>query len=134
MNRRHLLGVLAGMGLWPLGAGAAPNRRRAQALVVQDSPLAGFQHHAGERLWADLAEGQPLDLVREPDNRHDRRAVAIHWRGQRLGYLPAFESTAVAQMLDRGVPLQAEILALEASANPWRRVRVRVWLSRGRLG
>lgn len=134
MKRRHLLGVLAGMGLWPFGAGAVPKRRRAQALVVQDSPLAGFQYHAGERLWADLAEGQPLDLVREPDNRHDRRAVAIDWRGQRLGYLPAFENTAVAQMLDRGVPLRGEILALEASANPWRRVRVRVWISPGRLG
>lgn len=132
MKRRHLLGVLAGMGLWPFGAGAAPRRRRPRALEVQDSPLAGFQYHAGERLWTGLAEGQPLDLVREPDNRHDRRAVAIHWRGQRLGYLPAFENTAVAQMLDRGLPLQAGILALAESSNPWRRVRVRVWLGGGR--
>lgn len=132
MHRRHLLKILAGAGALLIGRPAPARPAPRRRLLVQDSPLAGFAYHHGPRLWPRLAPGQTLTLVREPDNRHDRRAVAIHWHGERLGYLPAFENTAVAQMLDRGLPLEAEILALEPSRNPWRRLRLRVWLEASR--
>ena len=128
MNRRGFFTLLLGAGLGPWAA-----RLRAQCprpcLLIQASPLAGFQYHQGERLWPQFQPGQPLTLAREPANPHDPRAVRVDWRGHKLGYLPRLENTAVSQMLDRGEPLTARILQLRDARDPWARVRVAVELS-----
>ncbi len=124
MNKRSFLrGVLAALGA---GLAAAPAAARPRSVLIQCSPLAGFQYHAGEELWPQLAVGQPLALAREPANPHDERAVRIDWHGRKLGYLPRVENTAVAQMLDRGEQLRARIAQLRTSPDPWERVRVAV--------
>lgn len=124
MNKRNFLrGLLAALGAGiATGAAAQPRRR----VLIQISPLAGFQYHAGEELWPQLAIDQPLSLVREPDNPFDADAVRIDWRGRKLGYLPRAENTAVAQMLDRGEQLCARVAQLRTSPDPWERVRVAV--------
>lgn len=127
MNKRNFLqGLLAALGAGLTGAAPAAARRR---VLIQRSPLAGFQYHEGKVLWPQLAVGQPLALVREPANPHDERAVRIDWRGHKLGYLPRAENTAVAQMLDRGEQLEARIAELRVAADPWERVVVAVELS-----
>jgi len=65
-------------------------------ILVQSSPLAGFQYHAGAAVWDEMKVGDALILAREPDNSHDRNAVRVTWRGQQLGYLPRAENGAVA--------------------------------------
>lgn len=126
MNKRNFLrGVLAALGA---GLAAAPAAARPRSVLIQCSPLAGFQCHAGDELWPQLAAGQPLGLVREPANPHDERAVRIDWRGHKLGYLPRAENTAVAQMLDRGEQLHARIARLRTSPDPWERVTIEVFL------
>ena len=56
-------------------------------LLVQSSPLAGFQYHAGATVWNDLKVGDQLTLIREPGNAHDARAVRVEWRGVQLAAL-----------------------------------------------
>jgi hypothetical protein len=46
--------------------------------------------------------GDHLDLIREPDNRHDRNAIRVEWRGHKLGYVPRAENRAVAAAMDQG--------------------------------
>lgn len=94
--------------------------------TLQTSPVAGFQYHDGEALWPLLAVGQPIMLIREADTRFDPRAVRVDWLGQKLGYLPRLDNAAVSQSLDRGETLEAVIVALENSSNPWGKVRVEV--------
>lgn len=126
MNKRSFLhGLLAALGAGVAAGATAQPRRR---VLIQISPLAGFQYHAGEELWPQLAIDQPLALVREPDNPHDAEAVRIDWRGRKLGYLPRVENTAVAQMMDRGERLSARISALRQAADPWQRVGIEVYL------
>lgn len=95
--------------------------------TLQRVPLAGFRYHQGERLWARLRPGQPVTLIREPDNPHDPRAVRINWRGHKLGYLPRRDNAAIARLLDRGEALEVRIKALQLSASPWERVALEVW-------
>jgi hypothetical protein len=94
---------------------------------VQQVPLAGFQFHAGQGVWEQLAEGDALTLVREPANRHDPGAVAVHWRNVQLGYLPRSDNRAVAAVMDQGWRISARIGRLVPHPNPWRRVRVDVY-------
>ena len=97
-------------------------------LLVQNSPLAGFRYHAGAELWRELRVGDRLDLARERDNPHDANAVAVLWRGHKLGYVPRRENAALAWGLARGTPLRARISALAEHPNPARRVRFEVYV------
>lgn len=97
-------------------------------VLVQSSPLAGFQYHAGAALWDRLSEGDALALIREPDNPHDARAVRVEWRGVMLGYLPRVENHAVAAALDAGETVEGRIAALARHKNPWQRLRIDVFV------
>lgn len=97
-------------------------------ILVQSSPLAGFQYHAGEALWQEMREGDRLSLVREADNSHDGNAVRVEWRGQKLGYLPRAENRAVAAAMDRGEAVDARIAKLRQHRNPWQRMLIEVFV------
>jgi hypothetical protein len=98
-------------------------------LLVQSSPLAGYQYHAGNEVWGTLRVGDALTLTREPDNRHDRNAVRIDWHGHQLGYLPRAENRDIAAELDRGTKIEARIARLHEASNPWQRVLIDVFVA-----
>jgi hypothetical protein len=118
--------LFGGLGLIPAGAVVGGGTR---TVLIQESPIAGFQFHRGASLWPLLRVGQVLDLVREPGNPHDTNAVAVYFNEDRLGYLPRTENQIVAQMLDRDEKLEASIIRLMEDENPWNRVRIRVSLT-----
>lgn len=97
-------------------------------ILVQSSPLAGFQFHEGKALWAQMKVGDVLTLVREPDNAYDPRAVRVEWQGHKLGYVPRRENEAVARQLDRGNKLEARIVQLRKHRDPWKRIEFEVFL------
>lgn len=120
MNRRLALLCLAWVWALPLHAQVAAH------ILLQDSPLAGFQYHAGKSLWPQMRVGDALTLVREPDNPHDARAVRVEWQGQKIGYVPRRENADVARLLDHGHVLEARIARLAEVRDPWSRVRFEI--------
>jgi hypothetical protein len=100
----------------------------SEHILLQASPLAGFQYYQGKQVWAEMREGDVLELVREPQNAYDARAVRVEWRGVKLGYVPRRDNEAVARLLDRGNPLEARITRLSTSRNPWQRILFEVYL------
>lgn len=92
-------------------------------ILLQDSPLAGFQYHAGKVLWPQMKVGDVLTLVREPDNIHDPKAVRVEWQGHQIGYVPRRENADVARFMDGGKMLVARINRLAEVRDPWSRVR-----------
>ena len=97
-------------------------------IVVQSSPLAGFRHYEAPNLWGEIRPGDPLTLVREPDNPHDRNAVRVEWRSFKLGYVPRAENEAVARQLDRGAPLLARVSKVQHTRAPNKRIEFEVYL------
>ena len=111
------------LALW-LGAAQAESIR----ILVQSSPLAGSQYYAVSKVWNDIQLGDRLTLTREPDNRHDRNAIRVEWRGHKLGYVPRAQNAAVAAALDAGDRLSARVSSLSDNKNPWLRVAFEVYL------
>ena len=106
-----------------------PWSARAEArIIVQQSPLAGFQFYDGKALWDEMKPGDALTLVRERDNPHDANAVRIEWKGSRLGYIPRRENADVARQMDRGAAVKARIVKLTQARNPWQRVLFEVYV------
>ena len=98
----------------------------AAHILLQDSPLAGFQYHDGKTLWPQMQEGDALTLIREPDNPHDARAVRVEWQGHKIGYVPRRENADVARFMDGGQKLVARIVRLAEVRDPWSRVRFEI--------
>ena len=126
MQRRTLFKALFG------GAGAAMIGSRAdtqdRTILVQQSPIAGFQYYRGEAIWPNLGVGKKLSLVRESFNEYDGDAVAVYFRNDKLGFVPQIENSAIAQMLDRGERLEATISNMVNDSDPWERVRMSIFL------
>ncbi len=101
----------------------AQSKRR---ILLQESPLAGYQHHRASGIWPFLRVGEILQLRREISNPHDPHAIAVWFKNEHLGYVPRRENKTLAQMMDRGERLEAQIVRLLEDDNPWRRVRVRI--------
>ncbi|HQR51903.1 MAG TPA: HIRAN domain-containing protein [Burkholderiales bacterium] len=96
-------------------------------ILIQNSPLAGFQFHRGKLLWGEMKVGDALALVREPDNPYDPNAVRVDWRGEKLGYVPRTENADLARHMDRGTRVEARISRLVEDRNPRKRIRFDVF-------
>ena len=126
MKRRTFFSRLFGsLGAAATGAAIAAE---ARSVLIQESPIAGFQFHEGDAIWPRLTVGAPLKLVREPNNSHDPDAVAVYFQDEMLGYVPRAENSAIAGMMDRGETLEASISKLVDGQDPWERVRFTVFL------
>ena len=127
MNRRRFFQSLFG-SLGAVAAGpvvVAGNR----SVLVQESPVAGFQFHQGEAAWPSLFTGASLSLRREPSNPHDSDAVAVYFKTKKLGYVPRTENRAVAGMLDRAENLEATVTKLSEGEDPWERIHFSISLA-----
>ena len=111
------------LALWLSNAQAESMR-----LLVQSSPLAGSQFYALEAFWQEIRVGDELTLIREPNNRHDRRAIRVEWRGHQLGYVPRAQNRVTAEAMDAGERLSARVSAISDNKNPWLRVAFEVFI------
>lgn len=97
-------------------------------MLVQNSPLAGSQFYAMEIFWSEIKVGDALTLIREPDNKHDRNAIRVEWKGHQLGYVPRAQNRAVAAAMDAGDRLTARVSSLSDNKNPWQRLAFEVFV------
>jgi hypothetical protein len=88
--------------------------------------VAGFPYHAGPKLIHWLNVGEMLRLVREPDNPHDARAVAIYYEDDRIGYVPRNQNHNIAGQLDQGKWLDCRIKAINADEEAYDVLEVEV--------
>ncbi len=69
-----------------------------------------------------LAPGQPVVLVREPSNEHDRNAVAVWIAGRKVGYIPMKQNVVLAQFIDHAgnidAPARAAAMGMATDQNP----------------
>jgi hypothetical protein len=116
-----LAGLIAAMPL------ATPLRAQQVRLLVQSSPLAGYNYHQAASVFADMRPGDALALVREPANPHDTNAIRVDWNGRTLGYVPRTRNSALAAALDEGAPITARVSRLQSNRNPRLRVEFEVY-------
>jgi hypothetical protein len=63
--------------------------------------IVGMNYIKTEEIVAALKGGEPVTLVREPNNEHDKNAVAVWFDGQRVGYIPKKQNLVLAQFIDQ---------------------------------
>jgi hypothetical protein len=127
MARALRIAVIAILALAAATPAQADEARIEARILIQNSPLAGFQFYQGKALWSEMKVGDALTLAREPDNPYDANAVRVEWRGEKLGYVPRVENADLARHMDQGTPVEARISRLTDEKNPWKRIRFDVY-------
>ncbi|HVY73619.1 MAG TPA: HIRAN domain-containing protein [Puia sp.] len=126
MDRSEFLKKLlasAAMGKLPLSL-----TKKFRKIYLLQCFVAGFRHYEGMQLLDQMKEDDLLELVREPANEHDVFAIALHWQGKKIGFLPAAVNETLSHLLDAdALPLFAAITHLEKKSKPWETVAVAVY-------
>lgn len=72
--------------------------------------IAGTSHLEDPEPVFSLKEKDEVVLVREPENRYDRRAIRIQTKGgQKLGYVPKKENRIYSRLMDAGKLLKGVV-------------------------
>jgi hypothetical protein len=102
-----------------LAAGAARKTKKLYALV-------GMRHRGAEDLVRSLPDGEPLTLIRDPDNPHDPFAVEVWARERHVGFVKATQARGLSRFIaDKGDPETRSLSGkLHISADRWPMVEV----------
>lgn len=76
----------------------------------------------------ELSVGGELDLIREPRNAHDPKAVAVHWGETKLGFLAMQDNLVLSNLIDANVKLYAEVHQINSENRPWEILEIAVYL------
>lgn len=93
---------------------------------VDDFHLAGFAYYDGSDVIEELTLGQKVELVKEINNPYDEKAVAIYYKGKKLGYIPASHNSFISTLLyyGHGDIFEARIQMVNMENHPERQFRV----------
>jgi hypothetical protein len=90
------------------------------------APVAGYGYAFDAEREQGFAVGQPLALIREPDNAADPLAIRIEWTGQKIGYVPRPDNAHFAIKMDAGGKFEARIDSFRPQAPMWQRLWFRI--------
>ena len=89
--------------------------------------IAGWRYYDGERVIHQLKVGDTVHFLLENDNDKDNRAVIVmSMNGEKLGYIPAFYSGWMYEILKRNCDYKVRVVAIHPQAVPHRKVRISV--------
>lgn len=99
-----------------------PSRR------ILDSNVAGFSHWDGFLVFNKLKPGSKLKLRAEFDNPYDPNAVAVYFKGTKIGFVPRRSNFLIAQLIRFGHAdvLEARVTHVNAQAHPEEQVQMAV--------
>lgn len=88
----------------------------------------GFSYYDGPKIIDEINTAGMVQLVREPNNEFDKRAIAIHFEGKKIGYLPRESNKTISILMDTNLlEFHAEITHIEKSASDWEKIRLGVF-------
>lgn len=78
-------------------------------------------------LRAELLPETMLRMVRCPDNEHDRYAIAIYYKENRLGYVPRELNLVISRLMDAGKEFYARVVEVK-QLNEWTRIAAKIFM------
>ncbi|MDO3383299.1 HIRAN domain-containing protein [Gilvimarinus algae] len=119
IKRRKLLTLLGVTSA--LAAPAVRAQKPIRLLEVLDAEVAGFGYYQTDEFLTHISSGDALTLKREPDNKHDQRAIEVYWGEHKIGYVPRVNNRALSRLMDNGEAVSAEVT--RTLAGNWKPVK-----------
>jgi hypothetical protein len=94
------------------------------------SNIAGFTYYDGPVAFSELKIGTQLQLVPEPENRYDPKAVMVMFGDLKLGYLPRGQNSEISKLLEMGYTnlFETRVQRIDPEEYPENQVGIIVYL------
>ena len=91
--------------------------------------IAGFTFYEGVTVFEKMKVGKKVKFQLEEDNKWDPRAVAIYFKGEKIGFIPRTENRIIYKLLKVGITqFEARIQKIDPTEHTERQVEVVVHL------
>ena len=99
-------------------------------IILEKFVVAGYMYYNGELVEDALVRGTNLILVREPLNPHDNNAIALYFDDIKIGFIPRKQNSTIANMMDGGVPVMAQIISVQDFQTDFHQVRAFAYMKK----
>lgn len=88
----------------------------------------GFQYYEGPNCFEDINKSGLIELIREPANEFDNKAIALHFDKKKIGYVPRESNKTISILMDTELlEFHAEITQIEPEASHWEQIQVAIY-------
>lgn len=103
--------------------------------TIGDAPrfhtkIAGVSFEGRQDIIAGLQTGAALELLRQPDNPHDRNAIAVHYGALQLGFFNKRLAAHIAPLIDGGARYRARVASLTGGSAQGKHRGVNIFVER----
>jgi len=85
--------------------------------------IRGFRYYNGPDMIGRMKAGEELTLLREPDNKFDKQAIAVYYQAQKIGFVPREKNEVLSRLMDnKAGKLSAEITQIRNDDVSWNEV------------
>lgn len=126
MKRSSFLKSLAGVPA--LGLLSVSTVKQYEKVYLKQCFVRGFSYYDGPKIITEINQNGQVELVREPQNPYDKRAIALYFNQMKIGYLPQESNKTLSILMDTEMlEFHAEITHIEPDASDWEKIRVAVY-------
>ncbi|MEZ4838839.1 HIRAN domain-containing protein [Flavobacterium sp.] len=117
------------IGLYGIASLPIAMVKQYQKVYLLQCFVRGFQYYNGPKIIEEINKSGLLEMVREPKNKYDKNAIALHFNHQKIGFIPRESNEMIATLIDTGLlNLQAEITHIEKRAMDWEKIHVAIYV------
>ena len=108
-----------------LGAGTLNLNVLLRDIVVLETKVAGTMYYEPEEFEPLVKKDMRLQMVREPENKYDKFAVALFLDDSKIGYLPRTQNEVVARLMDAGKEFSTKVVSKKWNEqNNWLEIEI----------
>lgn len=90
--------------------------------------LRGFTYYEGPKMIDEINKSGMVELIREPKNEYDSRAIALNFNKNKIGYVPRESNKTISILMDTELlEFHAEITEIDSEACDWEKIRVAIY-------
>lgn len=116
------------IGLPALGLLDFDSFTQYEKVYLKQCFVRGFSYYEGPNIIQEINKSGNLEMVREPENEFDHRAIALYFNQKKIGYLPRESNKTLSILMDTALlEFHAEITHIESDASDWEKIRIAVY-------
>jgi len=128
MNRlaffKNSLSALAASGFLKFGF----NKLQSNKIKLLSTNIAGLQYYKGIENINNFKINDEVQLIREPNNKYDRNAIAIYWNKLKIGFIPRSKNLIIKNLIDGGQNLYSCINQINKEESVWEKIEINIYL------
>lgn len=104
------------------------NVKQYEKVYLKQFFVRGFQYYDGPNCFEEINKSGLIELIREPANKFDKKAIALHFDKKKIGYVPRESNKTISILMDTELlEFHAEITHIEPLASHWEQIQVAIF-------